>query len=491
MALSIHTSFTLEGFDSLNTKVQNLLKQVSESSKIKLDFSDGMSLDKMQQQINKLQQEIIKASKQSSKAVASSFSKTNSQFEQQIKNIEKYLKTLGSNVNVKAITNDYGEITGAIAKYKNEAGKVIERNYEVGNSFKKIDGATQSIKKLKLVSDNDLRNQSKVLNLLEEEKRRIEQLAKTKAQTKIYTNSNGDITKATIAYTDNAGRAITQTYKLRESVQQLQNTIKKTISFERTNTTYTDNITKSIKTIEQYEKAIDRLSTKNIELGGNGQQSEQFTNYLRQVQSLINGVKSSGQSMTQTTKRNIDSLINSMNLENKQIKKNNDEMKKKQKIMKDAPVAIQGYENKIKKLKDTYGKLVKEANLTKLRQEMAKLANSKDPEEYARQLKIIKNEYDKLENSVNGSSKKGKGGILSSIGEAITKIPVLISAADAWMQAINKVKEGVSFIADLDKAQTNISMITGMNKSQVSDLTDEYSKLAGELHTTTKEMMGE
>lgn len=490
MALSIQTSFTLEDFNSLNTKVQNLLKQVSESSKIKLDFSDGMSLDKMQQQINKLQQEIINASKRSSQAVASSFSKTNSQFEQQIKNIEKYLKTLGSNVNVKAITNDYGEITGAIAKYKNEAGKVIERNYEVGNSFKKIDGVTQSIKKLKLVSDNDLRNQSKVLNLLEEEKRKIEQLAKTKAQTKVYTNSNGDITKATIAYTDNAGRAITETYKLQESVQQLQNTIKKTISFERTNTTYTDNIAKSIKTIEQYEKAIDRLSTKNIELGGNGQQSEQFTNYLRQVQSLINGVKSSGQSMTQTTKRNIDSLINSMNLENKQIKKTNDEMKKKQKIMKDAPVAIQSYENKINKLKDTYGKLVKEANLSKLRQEMAKLANSKDAEEYARQLKIIKNEYDKLKNSVNSSSKNSKGGILSSIGQAITKIPVLISTADAWMQAINKVKEGISFAVELDKAQTNIAMITGMNKQKVKELTKEYSNLATEVQSTTKEMMG-
>ncbi|MHB9924572.1 hypothetical protein [Clostridium botulinum] len=490
MGLGIHTSFTLEGFDSLNTKVQNLLKQVSESSKIKLDFSDGMSLDKMQQQINKLQQEIINASKQSSQAVASSFSKTNSQFEQQIRNIEKYLKTLGSNVNVKAITNDYGEITGAIAKYKNEAGKVIEKNYELGESLKKVDRDGKYVQKLKLVNDSTLKDQEKIIQLLEKERKKIEEVTGAIAKLKTHKDGKGILRSASISYSDDDNKKIQQLYKIKDNIQAKENTINKGLSFERTGTNTIDDIKQSIKTLEQYKKAIDKLNEKNISLG-DGSQSQLFIKNLQEAQTLIDRTKSSGESMSRSVQKNIDILINKMNLENKTIKQTSDEMKKKQKIMKDAPVAIQSYENKINKLKNTYGKLVKEANLTKLRQEMAKLAHSKDAEEYSRQLKIIKNEYDKLENSVNGSSKKGKGGILSSIGEAITKIPVLISAADAWMEAINKVKEGVSFIADLDKAQTNISMITGMNKSQVSDLTDEYSKLAGELHTTTKEMMGE
>ncbi|HDK7176619.1 TPA: phage tail tape measure protein [Clostridium botulinum] len=489
MGLGIHTSFTLEGFDSLNTKVQNLLKQVSESSKIKLDFSDGMSLDKMQQQINKLQQEIINASKQSSKAVASSFSKTNSQFEQQIRNIEKYLKTLGSNVNVKAITNDYGEITGAIAKYKNEAGKVIEKNYELGESLKKVDKDGKYVQKLKLVNDSTLKDQEKIIQLLEKERKKIEEVTGAIAKLKTHKDGKGILRSASISYSDDDNKKIQQLYKIKDNIQAKENTINKGLSFERTGTNTIDDIKQSIKTLEQYQKAIDRLNEKNISLG-DGSQSQLFIKNLQEAQTLIDRTKSSGNSMSRSVQKNIDILIRKMNLENKTIKQTSDEMKKKQKIMKDAPVAIQSYENKINKLKNTYGKLVKEANLSKLRKEMAKLAHSKDPEEYSRQLKIIKNEYDKLENSVNGSSKKGKNGILSTIGEAITKIPVLISAADAWMEAINKVKEGVSFIADLDKAQTNISMITGMNKSQVSDLTDEYSKLAGELHTTTKEMMG-
>lgn len=489
----IRTAFELEDFNSVNTRAQELLKKVSENSKIKLDFSDGMSLDKMKQQLDKLQQEIMKSSKQSSQVVTSSFSKVNTQFEQQIKNIEKYLKTLGSNVNVKPILDEYGKITGAVAKYKDEAGKVIERNYEVGNSFKKINGVTQSFKKLKLVDDNDLRNQSKALSLLEEEKRKIEQLAKTKAQTKIYTDKDNNITKATITYTDNVGRAVTETYKLQESVKQLQNTIKKTTSFEKVNTTYTDNIAKSIRTIEQYEKTIDRMKTKNLDLG-NGQQSPQFVSYLKEVQSLLNNVKSSSQSMTQSTKKNIDTLINAMNLENKEIKKNNDEMKKKQKIMKDAPIAIQGYENKIVSLKNKYKELVKEADLSKLRSEMSKLANSKNPEEYARQLQVIRNEYSKLENTVKGRGvsvgQNDKMGIFSAISQAMTKFPIWIGATTAWMEAIRKVKDGIGFIADLDKAQTNIAMITGKSREQVAGLTKEYSKLAGEIQSTTKEMMG-
>ncbi|WP_207644421.1 hypothetical protein, partial [Clostridium botulinum] len=207
-------------------------------------------------------------------------------------------------------------------------------------------------------------------------------------------------------------------------------------------------------------------------------------------QTIIDKTKASGESMTKSLKTNLDILINKMNLENKTIKENNTEMKKKEKIMKEAPIAIQGYENKINKLKKTYKDLIKEADLKKLREEMAKLARSKEPEEYARQLKVIKNEFDKLESSVNSGGKKGNGGILASIGEAMTKFPIWIGATTAWMEAIHKVKDGIGFISNLDKAQTNIAMIADMNKKEVADLTGEYSKLAGQLHTTTLEMMG-
>lgn len=490
---SIKTSFELENFESVNKKAQDILKQVSENSKIKLDFSDGMSLNKMQKQINKLQDEIIKTSQQSSKLFTKSFDDINRNLQTQIEQIKNNLKSIYSDVDVSTQKDSYGKITGAIAKYKDETGKLIEKNYELGKSFKTIGENGKYIEKLKLVDDSDLKNQNKLLDFLDEERKKIEQLTNTTAKVKLHSDSDGNISKATITYTDNLSRAVTETYKLNTVTQDLENTIRKTMSFEKTGTTYTDNIAKSLKTVEQYEKTIDKLSTKNIELGG-GKKTEQFATDLKKVNSLLNEVKSSGQSMTQSTKKNIDTLINAMNLENKEIKKNNDEMKKKQKIMKDAPIAIQGYENKIVSLKNKYKELVKEADLSKLREEMAKLSNSKDPENYARQLKMIRNEYEKVENTVKGrgisTGQKDKMGIFSAIGQAMTKFPIWIGATTAWMEVIRKAKDGIGFIADLDKAQTNIAMITDMNKEKVKELTDEYSKLAGELHTTTKEIMG-
>ncbi|MBD5589203.1 fatty acid synthase subunit beta domain-containing protein [Clostridium botulinum] len=492
MSLGIHTSFTLEGLESLTTRVQTLLGEVGDNSKIKLDFSDGMSLDKMQQEINKLQQEIVKASKQSSQTFIKSFDDVNKRFEQQIDQIKNNLKNIGSNVNVDTIKDDYGKIIGALAQYEDKAGNVITKNYEIGKSLSEINEKGKYIEKLKLklVDNSDLKNQNKALSFLDEEKKKIEQLNKTTAKVKFDTDGNGNIQKATITYTDGMNRAVAETYKLKTATRDLENVIKRTMSFEKTGTTYSDNIAKSLRTLDQYQKAIDKLNEKNINLGG-GQQSQQFVNNLKDAQTIIDKTKASGESMTKSLKTNLDILINKMNLENKTIKENNTEMKKKEKIMKDAPVAIQGYENKIKKLTDAYGKLIKEADLKKLREEMAKLASSKEPEEYARQLKVIKNEFDKLENSVNSGGKKGKGGILDSIGEAMTKFPIWIGATTAWMEAIHKVKEGIGFIADLDKAQTNISMIAGIGKKEVAGLTDEYSKLAGQLHTTTLEMMGE
>ncbi|APR02298.1 TPA: fatty acid synthase subunit beta domain-containing protein [Clostridium botulinum] len=491
MGLGIHTSFTFESFDSLNAKAQNLLKKVGENSKIKLDFSDGMSLDKMQQEVNKLQQEIIKASKQSSQTFIKTFDDVNKQFEQQIDKIKNNLKSIGSNVNVNSIKDDYGKIIGALAQYEDKAGNVITKNYEIGKSLNEINEKGKYIEKLKLklVDDSDLKNQNKALSFLDEEKKKIEQLNKTTAKVKFDTDGNGNIQKATITYTDGMNRAVAETYKLKTATRDLENVIKRTMSFEKTGTTYSDNIAKSLRTLDQYQKAIDKLNEKNINLGG-GQQSQQFVSNLKDAQTIIDKTKASGESMTKSLKTNLDILINKMNLENKTIKENNTEMKKKEKIMKEAPIAIQGYENKINKLKKTYKDLIKEADLKKLREEMAKLARSKEPEEYARQLKVIKNEFDKLESSVNSGGKKGNGGILASIGEAMTKFPIWIGATTAWMEAIHKVKDGIGFISNLDKAQTNIAMIADMNKKEVADLTGEYSKLAGQLHTTTLEMMG-
>lgn len=54
---------------------------------------------------------------------------------------------------------------------------------------------------------------------------------------------------------------------------------------------------------------------------------------------------------------------------------------------------------------------------------------------------------------------------------------------------LEKIKEGFSFINELDKAMTNISMITGRSRDSVLEMTEAYADLATQLHSTTSEIM--
>jgi len=54
---------------------------------------------------------------------------------------------------------------------------------------------------------------------------------------------------------------------------------------------------------------------------------------------------------------------------------------------------------------------------------------------------------------------------------------------------LSKIKEGFSFINDLDKQMTNISMVTGKSRDSIMEMTKAYADLATQLHTTTSEVM--
>jgi hypothetical protein len=77
------------------------------------------------------------------------------------------------------------------------------------------------------------------------------------------------------------------------------------------------------------------------------------------------------------------------------------------------------------------------------------------------------------------------GELLSNLGKMIQWSVV----GTALFSSFNQLKDGISFINDLNKSMTNIQMITGMNSQQVQGLTKDYSNLAGQLHETTSSIM--
>jgi hypothetical protein len=54
---------------------------------------------------------------------------------------------------------------------------------------------------------------------------------------------------------------------------------------------------------------------------------------------------------------------------------------------------------------------------------------------------------------------------------------------------VRAIKEGIEFINQINKAQTNIMMIQNLSSAQVQNLTKDYASLAKELHETTGGIM--
>jgi TP901 family phage tail tape measure protein len=77
-------------------------------------------------------------------------------------------------------------------------------------------------------------------------------------------------------------------------------------------------------------------------------------------------------------------------------------------------------------------------------------------------------------------------GRIRNVGMQIASFAGITSVFYGFLRSL---RQGITLIVDLDKAMTNIQMITGKSKSEVVQLKNSYSDLATELHTTTKEMM--
>lgn len=103
--------------------------------------------------------------------------------------------------------------------------------------------------------------------------------------------------------------------------------------------------------------------------------------------------------------------------------------------------------------------------------------------------------FDANTNSVyknEGAIKMGTSGLegmLSSTKRMITGMVSMTLVMTPLFMAMSKLKEGFSFINEMNKAQTNIKMITGMNDGSVQKLTKDYSELASTLHETTSSIM--
>lgn len=87
---------------------------------------------------------------------------------------------------------------------------------------------------------------------------------------------------------------------------------------------------------------------------------------------------------------------------------------------------------------------------------------------------------------------KGAGEEALTFGQrmqkAFERIGFYAITAQALYKALAEVQKGIQYIKDLNKEMTDIQIVTGMNKGQISDLSHEYNAMAKEMGATTLEV---
>jgi TP901 family phage tail tape measure protein len=75
-----------------------------------------------------------------------------------------------------------------------------------------------------------------------------------------------------------------------------------------------------------------------------------------------------------------------------------------------------------------------------------------------------------------------------SLTTAFSKMLLWAAAGDLLFSSIHFFTKGIAYVNDLNKSLTEISIVTGKNQKQISDLGLEYQKLASEMAVSTKEI---
>ena len=170
-------------------------------------------------------------------------------------------------------------------------------------------------------------------------------------------------------------------------------------------------------------------------------------------------------------------------------------------------IRLQAEMNKYQKqydgLKAKYGKLVPKAEseqfiqvMNKMQSEVVELKNGTYTMN-ATGLKSLGTEASKLNGQISNIAKntgikmatQDTIGFSSALQSAFNKAMMFAGIGSIMYGIANQFKSAIGYVNEMDKAMTNVQMITGRSKEEVVTLTDSYKRLAGEMSSTNAEMM--
>ncbi|MED3562240.1 phage tail tape measure protein [Bacillus xiapuensis] len=228
----------------------------------------------------------------------------------------------------------------------------------------------------------------------------------------------------------------------------------------------------TVENLDQQRKAIDQLKTKLNELRQTGEISEKA---LSRLDASINSAK---------TIAEIDKIRNRLNTLDDAVQSR----QKTKELEKQIALYQRQADIQANALRNNPNKILtgsQNAQLTNYLNSVNALnARTPDLQNRMRQLALDFREVSSQAQTAGRNS--------MTFGEAFStamqKFPIWMAASTAFFQTFNFFKEGISYVNDLNKALTEIAIVTGQSQAQVAALGDEYQKLAYSMGVLTSDI---
>lgn len=237
------------------------------------------------------------------------------------------------------------------------------------------------------------------------------------------------------------------------------------------------------------DSIIDKESVKYQELIG----------IYEQLNAELEKYKTGQESVSQTEIANIQQRVDKLKSEYEQLAQNEQEQIRLANLGTKQNIAYTGYSNDDLKqyVSNLYGAT---AQITKFYGEQKTANGIVNSAKVA--IQQLNGTYKEFTVTVDSASqgvyqsaeviKNAAGKDMDLVGQlkvALERFPVWIVASTAVMGLIHQVQTGIQILNDLNKAQTNIQMITGATTEQTAQWTKSLSNLSSQLHDTTMNVM--
>ena len=403
--------------------------------------------------------------------------------------IEKIGEKWGFAFNSNVIQDNVIKLGQVISEYKNlkkngvsdglssqDEQRLLASTYE---AYIDMISVLENVEKAKKkITEVDVSNGTNDLKArIDEIKSSVDSLAKVK----LGTDEFGNLKSAVITYTDNLGRAVTETMAWKEIVKEDGN---KGNIFTTISTDVTNNVEKIEKAMAAFEKTKQSLQDKlnvakdnglintsvlnNLQIKLDSLNFDNFKNKIGEIEGAINNLSSND--------------ANIVRLQN----------------------AISNIENSISSSKGKYKGLIKPKDLENtlsmvetLKQALNDITNGKNINSKKISSMIgganasLKTMITNAKNSSSALKLAQKDAISfgNAIQRALGNVGIYTSTALVMRKLFSEIKDGINYAKELDSAFFNISATMDLTKSQFKNITSEVQQMAKNMGISSTKVM--